>query len=54
MSPLATPVAAEFTDIEAADVSPDYPVGLDTDAPDDLGAWWLDLGFIDLADGLAA
>ncbi len=49
----APQVDAELPASTIIDLGPEFPVGLGTTEPDDLGAWWLDLGCVGLPADLA-
>ncbi len=54
MAPIPAPqLNANLPSSTVIDLDSEYPVGLDTNGPDDLGAFWLDLGCVDLPAGLA-
>lgn len=54
MTPIQAPqLNANLPGSTLIDLDSEYPVGLDTTGPDDLGAFWLDLGCVDLPAGLA-
>ena len=54
MTPETTPQASLNSPISPAiDLDNEYPVGLEAAEPDELGAWWLDLGCVGLPSDLA-